>query len=235
MTVQPNQEDQMAENTLSTKPVTAISGTAASLSFAGAATFVLLLAALHIIKPELDPSWRFISEYAIGENGWIMQLAFLSLALSYVALFMAVRSQLRTILGRIGLGLLLVSAAGLIMAAIFTTDPITTGQDAMTPEGRLHAFGGTLGFAMPFAALFVSWSLARNQNWTPRRRALWWAAGLALIGFLVSFFSLGFLLSQSNGTFGPGVLVGWPTRFEILTYCVWLMVVAWQANRLRAQ
>ena len=222
-------------NTLSTKPLTAISGTAASLSFAGAATFVLLLAALHIIKPELDPSWRFISEYAIGENGWLMELAFLSLALSYVALFITIRTQLRTILDRIGLALLLVSAAGLIMAAFFTTDPITTSQDAMTTEGSLHAFGGTLGFAMPFAALLVSLGLARSRTWAPARRSLLWSTGLALIGFLVSLFSLGFMLSRSNGAFGPDVPVGWPTRLEMLGYCVWLMVVAWQANRLRAQ
>ena len=221
--------------TLSTKPLTAISGTAASLSFAGAATFVLLLAALHIIKPELDPSWRFISEYAIGENGWLMELTFLSLALSYVALFITIRTQLRTILDRIGLALLLVSAAGLIMAAFFTTDPITTSQDAMTTEGSLHAFGGTLGFAMPFAALLVSLGLARSRTWAPARRSLLWSTGLALIGFLVSLFSLGFMLSQSNGAFGPDVPVGWPTRFEMLGYCVWLMVIAWQANRLRAQ
>ncbi len=72
----------MAEDTAATKPVTAISRTAARLSFAGAATFVVLLAALHFIKPELDPSWHFISEYAIGRYGWMMVLAFLSLAVT---------------------------------------------------------------------------------------------------------------------------------------------------------
>jgi hypothetical protein len=44
----------MAEVTA--RPVTAVSRTAALLSFAGAATFLVLLAALHFIKPELDPS-----------------------------------------------------------------------------------------------------------------------------------------------------------------------------------
>jgi hypothetical protein len=65
----------MAKNTA--RVVTAISPTAAHLSFAGAATFAILLAALHFIKPELDPSWHFISEYAIGDYGWIMVLALL--------------------------------------------------------------------------------------------------------------------------------------------------------------
>ena len=222
----------MAENTMTTKPVTAISGTAASLSFTGTVSFMVLLTALHLIKPELDPSWRFISEYAIGENGWMMVLAFLSLAMSYITLFIALKLQLRTILGRIGLALLLVSAAGLIIAAIFTTDPITTSQDAMTSEGKLHSLGGTLGFAMPFAALLVSWSLARNQAWSSARRSLLWSTGLALIGFLVSLFSLGFMLSQSNGIFGPDVPVGWPTRLEMLGYCVWLLTVASHAAQL---
>ena len=48
----------MAENAATAKPETAISVSAARQSFAGAATFVVLLAALHFIKPQLDPSWR---------------------------------------------------------------------------------------------------------------------------------------------------------------------------------
>jgi hypothetical protein len=198
-------------------------------------SFVVLLAALHFIKPELDPSWHFISEYAIGDYGWIMVLAFLSLALGYVSLFVAIRSQLRTIAGRIGLALLLVSAAGLTIAAIFTTDPITVSKDAVTTEGKLHNLGGTLGMAMPFAVGLIGWDLARNPAWSSARRPLLWATGLALVAFAVSFFSLGVMVSQSGGRFGPGVLVGWPNRFEIVAYSVWLMVVAWQAIQVRSQ
>jgi hypothetical protein len=223
----------MAKNTVS--PVTEISPTAARLSFAGAATFALLLAALHFIKPELNPSWHFISEYAIGEYGWIMVLAFLSLALSYVSLFSALRSQLQTIAGRIGLALLLVSALGLTLAAIFTTDPITVSENAVTTEGTLHNFGGTLGIAMPFAAALVGWKLARDPAWSSATRPLIWATGLALVAFLVSLVSLGVMVSRSGGEFGPDVLVGWPNRIEIVAYSVWLMVVARQAIRVRSQ
>jgi hypothetical protein len=205
------------------------------LSFAGAATFALLLAALHFIKPELDPSWHFISEYAIGEYGWIMVLAFLSLALAYASLLVAIRSQLRTIAGRIGLALLLLSALGLTIAAIFTTDPITVSENAVTTEGTLHNLGGTLGLAMPFAAVLIGWRLARNPAWSSARRPLLWATGLALMAFVVSFVSLSVMVSRSGGEFGPDVLVGWPNRIEIVAYSVWLMVVARQAIRVRSQ
>lgn len=43
------------------------------------------------------------------------------------------------------------------------------------------------------------------------------------------------MLSQSGGEFGPGVLVGWANRIEILLYGVWMMVVAWQAIRVSRQ
>jgi hypothetical protein len=225
----------MAEDTATDKPVRTITPTAALLSFAAAATFVVLLAALHFIKPELDPSWHFISEYAIGDYGWIMVVAFLSLAFSYVSLFVAIRSQLRTIAGRIGLVLLLVSALGLTIAAIFTTDPITVSKDEVTTEGTLHNLGGTLGIAMPFAAAIIGWKLARNPAWSSARRPLLWATGLALVAFVVSFFSVGVMASQSGGKFGPDVLVGWPNRFEVVAYSVWLMVVAWQVLKLRGK
>jgi Protein of unknown function (DUF998) len=222
----------MAENAATARQVGEISLGAARLSFAAAVTFVVLLAALHFIKPGLDPSWHFISEYAIGDLGWIMVLAFLSLALGYVSLFVAIRSQLRTIAGRIGLVLLLVSALGLTIAAVFTTDPITVSEDAVTTEGTLHNLGGTLGIAMPFAAALIGWKLARNPAWSSAKRPILWATGLALVAFVVSFISLGVMLSQSGGEFGPGVPVGWPNRIEVLAYCVWLMVVAWQAIRV---
>jgi len=105
----------------------------------------------------------------------------------------------------------------------------------VTTEGTLHNLGGTLGIAMPFAAALIGWKLARNPAWSSARRPLLWATSLALVAFLVSFVSLGVMVSQSGGKFGPDVLVGWPNRFEVVAYSVWLMVVAWQAIRVRSQ
>src|SRR5215203_2728567 len=107
----------MVRDTTTGRSVTAIPPVAARLSFAAAVTFLVLLAALHLIKPGFDPSWRMVSEYEIGRYGWIMQLAFLSLALSCVTLFVAIRSQAQTTGGRIGMAFLLLSAAGMAVAA----------------------------------------------------------------------------------------------------------------------
>src|SRR3989304_3676603 len=95
------------------KPVAAIPLTAARLSFAAAAASLVLLAALHVISPEIDPSWRMVSEYALGNYGWVLALMFLTWALSCVALFLAIKSHIRTVGGKIGLGFLLAAAVGM--------------------------------------------------------------------------------------------------------------------------
>lgn len=160
-----------------------------------------------------------------------MSLAFFTLAFSCISLFVALRSQVPTLAGKIGLALLLITAAGMMIAAIFPTDPITTGRDDLTLTGQLHELGALLDL-LPFAAPLISWSLARhNLRWKPARRALAWTAWLPLLGLVTFMASVAFML-PSDGNFGPEVLVGWPNRFLLLTYCIWLLTIAWHANRI---
>lgn len=215
-------------------PITKESQTAARLSFAAGTTFLILLAALHFIKPEIDPSWNFISEYETGRYGWVMRVAFFSLALSCVALFVAVRPQVRTISGYLGLALLLLSAIGMLIGGIFATDPMGTSKNAITTQGNLHQLGALLD-SIPFAALFIGWSLGRkNPAWSSARRALLSAAVLPLVGTVVFIVSM-VVMFPPDGKFGPGVNLGWPNRLMIVTHCVSLMILAWQAIRLSKQ
>lgn len=224
----------MAED--AARPAKEIPLTAARLSLAAAATFLVLLVALHSLKPGLDPSWRMVSEYEIGRYGWVMVLAFLSLASSCVALIAAIKPQIRTTGGRIGLALLLISASGMIIAAIFTSDPITASRSELTTHGNLHGLGALLGIpSFPVAATLISLSLARDQGWSAARRSLLWMAALTWIGLLVFISSVAVMLPRGNGEFGPDVLIGWPNRLLVLTYSAWLMVVAWQAIRAGSQ
>ncbi|MCD9025731.1 DUF998 domain-containing protein [Cohnella silvisoli] len=122
--------------TVATKQVMSTSLTAARLSWWASAAFLVLLAVLHIIKPEFDPSWRMVSEYAIGRYGWVMVLAFLSMSLSSFALLAAIRTQISTVGGKIGLVLLLISAVAIAAASVFTSDPMTASKDEFTSHGN---------------------------------------------------------------------------------------------------
>jgi Protein of unknown function (DUF998) len=219
-------------NKTTSMPSTRIVGnvlSAAQLSMATAITFLVLLAALHFIKPELDPSWRVISEYEIGDYGWMMRLAFFLLAVSCIALIPAIQLQVAGFWGKLGLGLLLLSAVGMVIAGIFTSDSMTGSR---TPTGQIHELAAMLD-SIPFAALLINLTLIhKNPAWSSARGALLWTAFLPLLGLVVFVGSVA-VMFPSDGKFGPDVLIGWPNRFFIATHVIWLITVAWQALKLQ--
>jgi hypothetical protein len=197
-------------------------GTAAAhLAVATSVAFVVLLAALHVIRPDLDPSWRFISEYELGPHGWLMQLAFVTLAVSCVAVTVAVLPFLR-IGGYLGVAMLLMSAAGMVLAAIHVPDK----------ANRLHEVGAMLD-QVPFGAVLIGWSLSRHAAWREWRWPLRVLSLVPLVGLAVFVGSMAVQLPRHGGRPGPDVLVGWPNRIMILAHCAWIIPVAWLAARLR--
>ena len=206
----------MFGSTVVTTPIAEFSRNAARFSFAASAAFILCLGALHVLKPELDPSRHFISEYEIGAYGWLMRLAFFALASSCASLCTAIISQVRTVGGYLGLALLVLSAVGMVIAGTFAPGRIK----------GLHEVGAMLD-NVPFAALLINWSLSRNAAWAPVRRILGWTAGIPLFGLVIFIISLAVMLPPHGGQPGPDALVGWPNRTMILAHCAWLMPMAW--------
>jgi hypothetical protein len=205
---------------------------AARVAVAGAATCLVLLAVLHVIKPELDPAWRMVSEYAIGLHGWVMAVCFLSLALGCVALFIAVCSQVRGLVGYLGLFFLLATVVGLTMAAFFPSDPITISPQEATAAGQMHGVAAIIGIpSLPVAAMLISFNLVRQPAWSRTRGPLLWSAVLALLSLVLMLATVAILLPRHGG-FGPEVVVGWPNRLLMLAYCGWVMTVGWQAATL---
>jgi Protein of unknown function (DUF998) len=205
---------------------------AARLAVAGATLFLLALAALHLLEPEIDPAWRMISDYELGRFGGVMVLAFVSLALSTASLAVALRAYLHTVVGYVGLGCLLACAVGLLGGGVFTTDPLTATSEQLTMHGTLHGLSALVGMAsMPFAASLIGWGLARNRAWATARRWLLGAPRLIWLSLIVFGLSIVVLLPRGGGTFGPGVVVGWQNRLVMLAYCGWLITVGWHTAR----
>lgn len=196
---------------------------AARLCVATSILFMVLLVLLHLLRRDLDPSWRFISEYELGSFGWMMQLAFFALAASCLALCVAVVGQLRGILGYLGLLMVLVASVGMILAGIYVPDPVN----------KLHEVGAQLD-QLPFGAPLINWGLSRNPAWGAAKRMLRWTAFLPLIGLVLFVGSLVAMLPANGGQPGPTVLAGWPNRIMILLHCAWLIPVARYALTLPA-
>ena len=198
-------------------PVAAISQVAGRISLAASVASLVFLASLHALSPEFDPSWRMVSEYALGNYGWVLSLMFLAWALSCVALFAVIKSHVQTIGGKIGLGFLLAAAVGMTMAAPFDVNH------------SLHGLAAMIGMpSLPIAAILISVSLGRNPSWTSSRALLIWTATLTWASLVLMNIAVFTGFSQT-GELNPGAWLGWANRLLIIAYNMWLMAVAWRA------
>jgi len=128
----------------------------ARLSLAASAACILLLAALHVLNPEFDPSFRVVSEYADGRCAWVLSLMFVAWAIGSWAL--AVAMLISPVLAR-----LILAGLGEAMAAVF---------DIHHP---LHGLAGVLGIlGLPAAAMSISPVLARLPGWSDASAPLLW-------------------------------------------------------------
>ncbi len=215
-----------------------ISLPAGRLAIGASAVALMLLASLHVLSPEFDPSWRMVSEYANGRYGWVLSLMFATWGVSSCALAIAIWSEASTKLLRIGLGALVLAGIGEAMAAVFDIN-----HDA------LHNLAGALGIlGLPVAAMLISVKLCHTVRWCRAKRTLLWTANLTWVSvvLLVAMLALlmvtfnqveGTLPTQAPEVLPPGVigLVGWANRFLVVVYCIWVMAVASEAIKLQGR
>jgi hypothetical protein len=197
----------------------------ASIALAGA--FLAILFLLHFLKPELDPSWRMISEYEIGRYGWMMRLAFFCWGGSTLALVIGLWPSLGTVGGRIGGWWLLLIVVAFFGAGIFVTQPIM--EEASTTAHALHSLSGAIVIlTFPIAASLVGRSLSRNEEWGGSTRRILWMTLLVWFGVIAYFSSIiiSNAITPGAGNGGPEVFQGWPNRFLVVVYILWLITVA---------
>lgn len=199
------------------------------LAAAGPVVVALIIAVLHAIKPEFAPSWRFISEYSIGPYGWIMKVAFMVWAASCGALALALRREIRTTLGNIGVGVLLLVAGSLVLAGLFNQDPVTAKPDESTTNGALHAIAALIGIpGIPVAAVLISSSLVKtNPTWMAHRSPIMWSAHATWMSLTLMVAYLAWAVPHAGG-FSPNVWAGWMNRLVVATYLLWQLVVAFR-------
>jgi hypothetical protein len=80
----------------------------------------------------------------------------------------------------------------------------------------------------PIAATLVASSLMRNPSWLSVRGLLVLAVFLVWAGMIAYFGTI--LRARSKnpkaGEDGSRIYLGWPNRFNIVTYLVWIFIVA---------
>jgi hypothetical protein len=224
------------KNGVFTRDIPKIEVIGALLAIVAAAATLLLLASLHILSPEFDPSFRMVSEYALGHYGWVLSLMFLAWGMSAWALAVALWSQVKTRAGKVGLWFLVIAGLGEALAAVF---------DITHDTG--HSIAGVLGIGgFPIAAVLLSVSLGRTQAWRSARSLLLWMANLNWISVILLVATVVLMTVQFAQAYGghlpqhaptrlpTGVfgLDGWSDRLIVLSNCLWVFVAARPALKL---
>ncbi len=175
--------------------------------FVCAGYYVIVLVLLHILEPGFDPRFRFMSEYALGDYGWLMTTTFfvLGLAVFAVAAGLAqVHQSSRS--ARIGLGLLAVGALFIWLAGVF--------KDSIP-----HLLASVVVFpSIVIAVLLLSWTFRQPAAWQPIYRATLFIA----LGMLALFFSM------VADTGMPGL----QQRVFIFLLLLWLSIVVHRLVRV---
>jgi Protein of unknown function (DUF998) len=187
-------------------------------------TFLILLAVLHFLEPEFN-SPHLISEYELGNFGFLMSFAFFCLGAGSIFLARAVWSDLRTKGGHFGRWWLLLTGIAYIGAGFFTPDP------ASFAGSRLHGICGIIViFSSPVVFTLLGRSIACHEQWSGVSRIVTGMTILTWMG-LLSFYASIFIfygIAPGSGT----IVVGWMNRFMIITYSAWLITVAWQTIKI---
>ena len=198
---------------------------AARLSLGLSVTFLVLLTMLHVLEPEFN-SGHLISEYQLGDYGFLMSLAFCFLGAGALLLALSFGPRLRTREGRVGWRGLLVIGTAFFIAGVFP--PVQTPVII----GYLHGISGLVAiFGSPIAFTLVDRSLAGSERQALLSHRLRWATLVAWGGlwlFLASLVVIS-LTGQMEKPLPPWVSLA--NRFMVLTYCIWFMAAAWGGTR----
>lgn len=145
-----------------------------------------LVALLHVLESEVNDS-DAVSEYALGDYGWLMNVAFFSAAAGIGALAVALqRSLARSKTAVAGITLLWLAAAAWVFLGAGNIDP--EGADTTT-HGLVHGIGFLLGLPTRLAApLVLAAAFRRDERWASYQRPTL-ALGIAALTVEVAGFS----------------------------------------------
>jgi hypothetical membrane protein len=185
----------------------------ALLTIVGIVDFLLNVAVLHFLRPDVNPVLEPISNYAVGPYGFLFTAADIGLGLAALALafglYLSIAPPGRSYVGLFLLGLYSVSV---LLAGIL---PIDVGGEATT-FGIIHNIVGNISFfGFPIAVILLSLGMGKDERWRSfRRRAL----ALSLVVVLTAILTI----VGSNLGIGFGVT----QRIFNVTALAWMLLVA---------
>ena len=174
---------------------------------------------LHLLRTDFDPSYRYLSEYAVGPYGALMTSTFFVLSIGSIALsvglWRSVASKLRFVPGLLSW---LTWACAVFFAGVFTGDLQGTPH---TRNGEVHEQMGMIAFpAAALGVVLISAALCWEEKWNP----VWRTAIVLSIVVVVS------LLVFDRA--GQANLGGLDQRIFLAATLIWMSILGRNLVRL---
>lgn len=187
------------------------------IALLGIGLFIVIVVSLHILQSPANSLAVPVSEFVLGPWGWLMTIAFFSLAVGSWATYRAVRYTASIAgwgLGTIGLKAWI---AGTAIAGLFPTD---AHDAALSWHGVIHGAAASVAL---FSLIVVELAAVRRPVGRVPRGISAGIGGLAVAVFALSFIA---------GSFGVSESFGISERVVISLHCVWLILLTTTAQRM---
>lgn len=175
----------------------------AVISIAGVFAFALIVMYLHLVQHGYDPVHQLMSELALGDHGSLMLAAFVSLALSLLALALAPGKP--KLLNPFS-GILAFAALCFLGAGIFP----------LGATSEIHIVLVAVAFISVGVAMYIAPSYAETRHRQTWRLYSW--------GILAIF-------TLSAGAGGLVMPMGVSQRCAAALLLLWIVISAWQMGR----
>ena len=185
----------------------------AILAIVGIVDFLLNIATLHFVRPDVNPVLEPLSNYAVGPYGFLFTAADIGGGLAALALtfglYLDIAPPGRSYVGLFLLGLYGVSV---LLAGIF---PINVGGEA-TMVGTIHNIVGNISFfAFPVGVILLSLGMGKVERWRTFRRPALVVSLLVVLTVILTM--VGFNL---------GIGFGVTQRLANVTALAWMLLAA---------
>lgn len=203
----------------------------ATVSIACSVFFFVAVILSHLIRTDLRPTTHFLSEYALGTNGFVMTAAFAVLGIGNLALTLGLWPSITAARhARVGVVLLGIGGIALLLVAIFPAE-IEPDMSALSLSGQVHDVAALIFFvATVVGSILIALGFRRELQWQSHagsEMTLALLAAVALLAFLVIY-----PLQTGENPAVPVFADIVEISQRVLMLCIWLWLLV-TALRLR--
>jgi hypothetical protein len=155
------------------------------ISLLGHLVFLFAIIGMHFLRPDKHMLTNFISEYAVGDFGWVMEVGFFGAFTGGLCLLIGLFQYFKlTVSALIALSCWCV---GICLAGLFKTD---VPGEKVTATGLIHGFSALIALlSLGIAMIVWSRNFSRNTAWKKLAKPSMFFGVISILLFVIFFMS----------------------------------------------